>query len=344
MFRGLAAATAAVAVMAQMEKQPAKIEKLDPALDSIIAPNATLEKVAGGYTWTEGPVWMKNGGYLLFADIPGNAIWKFTPATGAKMFMHPSGWAEKTPFGGKEPGSNGMTVDAHGRLTVAGHANRNVWRLETANASGVKTILADSYQGKRFNSPNDLVYSKDGSLYFTDPPYGLASQQDNDPKKELKVNGVFRLAGATRHAPGAPPANSDLKLIISDITRPNGIAFSPDERFLYVDCSDPAKKIWMKYPMMPDGTVGQGTLFADSTSDPREGAPDGMKVDREGNVITSGPGGVWIFSPQGKHLGTINMPERTANMAWGGADGHTLYITASTSLYRIQFKTGGRIP
>jgi gluconolactonase len=233
-----------------------------------------------------------------------------------------------------------MTVDAQGRLTVAGHANRNVWRVE---ASGARTILADHFEGKRFNSPNDLVYGKDGSLYFTDPPYGLATQQDNDPKKELKINGVYRLSGAAQHAPGAPAANDKLKLIISDITRPNGIAFSPDEKFLYVDCSDLAKKTWMKYPMNADGTVGKGTLIADVTSDKRVGGPDGIKVDRAGNLIGSGPGGVWIFSPEGKHIGTIDMPERTANVAFGGADGKMLYITASSGLYRIPIKTGGSV-
>jgi gluconolactonase len=335
---------AAVTMMGHATSQPAKIERFDASLDAVIAPGATLEKVADGYTWTEGPVWIKNGGYLLFADIPANAIWQFTPGAGTKMFMHPSGWAEKTPFGGKEPGSNGMTLDAHGRLTVAGHANRNVWRLETLDPHGPKTILADRFEGKRFNSPNDLVYSKDGSLYFTDPPYGLATQEDTDPKKELKVNGVYRLPGALQHAPGAPPANDKLQLLISDITRPNGIAFSPDEKFLYVDCSDLAKKTWLKYPMNPNGSLGKAILLADVTADPRIGGPDGIKVDRAGNLLGTGPGGIWIFSPQGKHIGTLDLPERSGNLAWGGPDAKTLYITASTSLYRIQLKTGGLLP
>lgn len=329
--------------MSQTTSQKAKIERLDASLDRLIASDATLEKVATGYTWTEGPIWIKQGGYLLYADIPANSIWKYVPGQGATLFMHPSGWAEKTPFGGKEPGSNGMTVDPQGRLTVAGHAARNVWRLESMDPKGMKTILADHYEGKRFNSPNDLIYRKDGSLYFSDPPYGLASQLDTDPKKELKVNGVYRLAAAVRHAPGAPPANADLRLLVSDISRPNGLAFSPDEKFLYVDCSDPQKKIWMKYDVMPNGTLTNGKLFADSTSDPREGAPDGMKVDREGNVFSTGPGGIWIFSPEGKHIGTIEMPERSANLAWAD-DGKTLYITASTSVYRIHVKVGGLVP
>lgn len=308
-------------MLTRASTQPVKLERLDKSLDTIISPDATLEKVAGGFTWTEGPVWMKHGDYLLFADIPANSILKFVPGQGVTVFMHPSGWAEKTPFGGKEPGSNGMTVDAEGRLVVAGHANRNVWRLE---ADGTKTILADHYEGKRFNSPNDLVYRKDGSLYFTDPPYGLATQEDNDPKKELKINGVYRLV------------NGKVQLLISDLTRPNGIAFSPDQKYLYIDCSDPNRKIWMKYPVKPDGSLGKGALLADATSDKREGAPDGMKVDPKGNILSAGPGGVWILSPEGKHLGTIEMPERTGNLAWGGADGTTLYITASSGLYRIK--------
>lgn len=310
-------------MLGQTATEPAKVERLDKSIDELIPGDAKLEKVAGGYTWTEGPVWERSGGYLLFADIPGNSIWKFAPGSGAHLFLKPSGWAEKTPFGGKEPGSNGMTFDSQGRLTVAGHANRNVWRMDTMNPKGHITVLADRYQGKRFNSPNDLVYRKDGTLYFTDPPYGLATQSDDDPKKELKVNGVYRLAG------------KDLQLIISDITRPNGIAFSPDEKYLYVDCSDQKKKIWMRYDVLPTGKVTNATLLADATADPRPGSPDGMKVDPRGNIFSTGPGGIWIFSPQGKHIGTIDMPEITANLAWGGSDGRTLYITASSGLYRI---------
>lgn len=343
-FYASVAILAAVSMLAGSGGTPVKLERLDPAFDALIAPDASIEKVAEGYTWTEGPVWLKREGYLLFADIPGNAIWKFTPGQPAQLFMHPSGWAKPEPFGGKEPGSNGMTADMRGRLTVAGHANRNVWRLESLDASGQKTILVDHFQGKRFNSPNDLVYARDGSLYFTDPPYGLATQQDDDPKKELTVNGVFRIPGATSMPAGGAPANDKVQLIVSDLTRPNGIAFSPDEKFLYVDCSDLAKKIWMKYPVMADGSVGKGTLIADSTADPREGGPDGMKVDRGGNIWTTGPGGVWIFSPAGKHLGTIDMPERTGNLAWGEKDGKTLFITASTGLYRVRVKLGGLVP
>ena len=313
-------------------QEPAKIERLDKVMDHLIDPGAKLEKVAGGFTWTEGPIWIKRGGYLLFADIPANSIWKYVPGQKPILFLHPSGWAETTPFGGKEPGSNGMTVDAKGRLTVAGHANRNVWRLETMNPHGPKTTLASRFEGKRFNSPNDLAYRSDGSLYFTDPPYGLPTQQDDDPHKDMKINGVYRIA------------SGKVQLLISNMSRPNGIAFSPDEKYLYVDSSDLKYKVWMRYEVQPDGSVTNGKVLLNCTSDPREGGPDGMKVDREGNIFGAGPGGVWILSPDGKHIGTIDMPERTGNLAWGGEDGRTLYITASSGLYRIPVKVGGLVP
>jgi gluconolactonase len=318
------------------------IERLDPALDLIVPAGASLEKLATGFTWTEGPVWIPSG-YLLFADIPSNSIRKWTPAGGVSMFMQPSGYKGAAPYGGPEPGSNGMTLDSHGRLTVAGHAQRNVWRLERIDAKAQVTILADSYQGKQLNSPNDLVYKSDGTLYFTDPPYGLRTQKDNDPEKQLEVNGVYRLPGATSQKPGAPPAHDQLQLLVKDLPRPNGIAFSPDEKYLYVNNSEP-KKFWMRYTVNADGTLTDGKLFFDASSDTRPGSPDGMKVDKEGNLYSAGPGGIWIFSPSGKHLGTIDIPEKVGNLAWGDADHKTLYITASSSLYRISLKIPGIYP
>jgi gluconolactonase len=338
------ASSALCAIGIATAQQPLKVEKMSATLDTIVPAGAKLEKIASGFTWTEGPVWIHSG-FLLFADIPANKIHKWTPGSAnAETFIHPSGWKETTPFGGKEPGSNGMTLDSQGRLTVAGHANRNVWRLETMDPRGQVTILADHYQGKKLNSPNDLVYKSDGALYFTDPPYGLASQLDNDPKKEQPVNGVYRLEGARQHAPGAPPANDKLRLLVSDLPRPNGLAFSPDEKYLYVNCSDEKKKIWMRYDVEPDGSVSNGKLIANVTSDPRVGAPDGMKVDQHGNIYSTGPGGIWIFSPELKHIGTIDVPERCGNLAFGGADGKTLYIMASNNVYRIQLKIAGIRP
>ncbi len=334
--RFLTAVALSLLALAPLNGQTGSIERLAPELDELIAPNTPIERVATeqDFTWTEGPVWI-HAGYLLFAEIPGNSIRKWTPGGGVSIFLQPSGYVGSEPYKGKEPGSNGMTLDSRGRLTVAGHARRNVWRLETMDPHGLSTVLADSYQGKRLNSPNDLVYKKDGSLYFTDPPYGLETQSDQDPKKELRFNGVYRVRHALQHKAGAPPDHAALELLVRDLPRPNGIAFSPDEKYLYVNNSEP-KKLWMRYALEANGSLGAGTVFYDATSDTAPGAPDGMKVDQRGNVYSAGPGGVWIFSPEGKHLGTIRMPERTGNLNWGDADGKTLYITASTSVYRVR--------
>ncbi|MGB6692494.1 MAG: SMP-30/gluconolactonase/LRE family protein [Terracidiphilus sp.] len=321
-----------------LSSAPLKVDRLDPTIDQIIPAGAALERIATGFTWTEGPIWA--GDSLYFADIPANTIHKWTPGSGVSVFLKPSGYKGAEPYGGPESGSNGMTLDARGRLTVAGHAQRDVYRFESLDPNATITILADSYQGKRLNSPNDLVYRSDGSLYFTDPPYGLRTQRDTDPEKQLKVNGVYRLPHATDQKPGAPPANAELQLLVSDLTRPNGIAFSPDEKYLYVDNSEP-KKIWMRYRVLPDGKLTEPKLLYDATSDPRPGAPDGMKIDEQGNIYSAGPGGVWIFSPEGKPLGTILMPERTANLNWAGPDRKTLYITASTSVYRVHLNIAG---
>jgi gluconolactonase len=315
------------------------IQTLDPVLDQIVGPDARLERVATGFDkWTEGPVWTRQG-TLLFAEIPANNIIQWIPGKGANVFMHPSGYRGSAPFKGTEPGSNGMTLDADGRVSVAGHAGRTVWRLESIDPQAQTTILADSYQGKKLNSPNDLVYKSDGSLYFTDPPYGLPSQSDDDPQKELQVNGVYRIPGARQHEPGAPPEREKLQLIIKDLARPNGLAFSPDESFLYV--AESGKRQWMRYRVQPDGSVTNGILFLDASTDPADGGPDGLRVDKKGNIYGSGPGGVWIISPEGKHIGTIKVPERVSNVAWGDKDDKTLYITASTSLYRVKLKVPG---
>jgi gluconolactonase len=316
---------------------PLKVDRLDPSVDAIIPAGAKLERVATGFTWLEGPVW--DQGSLFFAEIPSNSIRRWTPGKGASIFLQPSGYKGSDAYG-REPGTNGMTLDVRGRLTVAGHAQRDIFRFESLDPKGPITILADSYQGKRLNSPNDLVYRSDGSLYFTDPPYGLRTQKDSDPEKQLQVNGVYRIPHALDHAPGAPPALDQLQLLISDLPRPNGIAFSPDEKYLYVNNSEP-KKIWMRYRVRPDGTLADPKLLYDATADPRVGGPDGMKVDVQGNIYSAGPGGVWIFSPEGKPLATIVMPERVANLAWAGPDRKTLYICASTSVYRVHLKIAG---
>lgn len=319
------------------------VERLDPGLDAVVPPGAAIEKLADGFKWTEGPVWV-HAGYLLFAEIPSNRIMKWSPQGGMSVFMQPSGYTGTEPFKGPESGSNGMTLDRRGRLTVAGHARRNVYRLESLEKGATVTVLAATYQGKRLSSPNDLVYKSDGSLYFTDPPYGLPTQSDTDPQKELPFNGVYRIPAATSHRAGAPPDDSKLQLLIRDLTRPNGIAFSPDEKYLYIAVSDPAHMVWMRYDVKPDGTVANGRIFFDATSHTEEGSPDGIKVDRKGNLYGSGPGGLWIFSPEGKHLGTLKLPERMANLNWGDADARTLYITASSGLYRVRLKIPGLRP
>jgi gluconolactonase len=337
----LGAASEAAPTAAAPSAVPVTVERLDPAVNLLVPEKPVLEKVATGYKWTEGPIWIP-AGYLLFAEIPSNSIRKWTPGAGVSIFLQPSGYKGSAPFTGPEPGSNGNTLDVRGRLTVAGHAQRDVWRFEQIDPKAQVTILADSYQGKRLNSPNDLVYRSDGSLYFTDPPYGLPTQ-DKDPGKQLQVNGVYRIPGALDQKPGAPPSRAQLQLLIKDLTRPNGIAFSPDEKYLYVNNSEP-KKLWLRYTVKADGTLTDEKLLVDATSDPRVGLPDGMKVDQRGNLYSAGPGGVWIISPEGKHLGTINIPEKVGNVAWGGADHKTLYVAASSSIYRIPLKVPGVYP
>ncbi|MEJ2007036.1 MAG: SMP-30/gluconolactonase/LRE family protein [Acidobacteriota bacterium] len=319
------------------------IVRLDPAVNAIIPADAKVEKVVSGYEWTEGPVWTPEG-FLLFAAIHHNSIIKWVPGQGASVFLNPSGYQGSKKYPGPEPGSNGMTLDRYGRLTVAGHARREIYRLESLKPGAKLTVLCDAYHGKRLNSPNDLVYKSDGSLYFTDPPYGLPTQGDHDPLKQLPFNGVYRLPKATSIPAGGRPDNRHLELVIKDLTRPNGIAFSPHEKYLYVDNSDPKDAVWMRYDVKPDGTVDNGEVFCKADPSEGPGGPDGIKVDQDGNLYGAGPGGIWIISPEGKHIGTIKIPERVANCAWGDADGKTLYVTASTSVYRIRLSIPGVRP
>lgn len=300
--------------------------RADPALDSIVSSSAKIEKLADGFTFTEGPIWVHDG-YLLFSDIPNNVIRKWTADGGVTEFLQPSGYdGTDAPEG--YIGSNGLTLDAEGRLIVCQHGNRRIIRSEE---DGSSTVLVDKFKGKRLNSPNDLVYHSDGSLYFTDPPYGLL-KQDEDPAKELDFNGIYRLEAGK------------LQLLSKELTRPNGLGLSPDEQQLYVANSDPDRKIWMRYDVQPDGSLANGRVFYDASGETEDGLPDGLKVDQAGNLYCTGPGGVWVFSPEGKHLGTIKPPETPANCAWGGADGKTLYMTAVTGLYRIKLNVAGIRP
>ncbi|HEU0185079.1 MAG TPA: SMP-30/gluconolactonase/LRE family protein [Blastocatellia bacterium] len=310
----------------------AKIVSLDPAFDKLIPTGAKVEKLVDGHQWTEGPVWNRKDGYLLFSDIPNNAIIQWRADKGESLFMQPAGYLGKEPFTGREPGTNGLTYDSKGRLVACDHGERRVYRLEADGKT--KTTLADKYDGKRLNSPNDLVYKSNGDLYFTDPIYGLPKGAE-DPARELDFCGVYRLS----------PKEKDGKvtLLTKEITRPNGIAFSPDEKKLYVASSDPEKAIWMVYDVQPDGTIANGKVFFDATAwakEKRPGLPDGMKVDKNGVVFATGPGGVHVFSPEGKHLGTIDTGVPTSNVGWGN-DGSTLYITANTALLRVKLNTKG---
>jgi gluconolactonase len=304
-----------------------QIIRNDPGLDQLIPSDAKIEVLASGFDWSEGPVWIRDGnGYLLFSDVPRNTVYKWTETDGISVFLKPSGYTGAGEYG-REPGSNGLTVDRQGFLISCEHGDRRVSRLK---GGGGKVTVADNYQGKRFNSPNDVVVKSDGSIYFTDPPYGLP-KQENDPSRELDYFGVFMV-----------DAKGKVSLLTKELTRPNGLAFSPNEKTLYVAQSDPKKAIWMAYPVKSDGMLGSGKVFFDSTSwiNQMSGLPDGLKVDRNGNLFATGPGGVSIFSPDGKHLGRIDTGQATANCAWGN-DGSTLYITADSYLCRIRTTTRG---
>jgi gluconolactonase len=296
-----------------------KVVRLDPSLDRVIPPNSRLEKLAGGFQFIEGPVWHPDG-YLLFSDPNANTIYRWAPEGSVSVFRTKSGYTGFDIGEYHQPGSNGLTLDGEGLLTINEHGNRRVTRLERR---GDITVLADRYQGKRLNSPNDLVYRSDGTLYFTDPPFGLPKAFD-DPRKELPFSGVYMVK------------DGRVTLLTKELSGPNGIAFSPDEKYLYVDNWDLARKVLMRYEVRPDGTIADGMVFYDFTGDPEPVALDGIKLDREGNVYVSAPGGVWILSPAGKALGRIVPPEHDANFAFGDADGKTLYLTASTGLYRIR--------
>ncbi len=309
-----------------------EVERLDPAIDAIVPPNPKVHKLAEGFQFTEGPVWFRKG-YLLFSDPNSNIIYKYVPSANGNngeltVFNDKSGYegADIAAYG--QPGSNGLTIDSEGRLTIDQHGNRRVIRMEK---NGAVTVLAEKFKGKRLNSPNDLVYKSDGSLYFTDPPFGLPKFYE-DPKKELEYSGVFRLR------------NGKLQLLNKDLLGPNGIAFSPDEKYLYVGNWDPKKKVVMRYEVSPDGMLKDGKVFYDLTNSPGEDAIDGVKVDQMGNVYVSGPGGLWIFSSEGKHLGTIKTSMHPHNFAWGEEDGKTLYLCARSGLYRMKLNISGVRP
>jgi gluconolactonase len=332
--RGLLAvaalALAAGPATAQKPKAPTlgTVERLDKGLDAVLPENAVIEElVHERFQWVEGPIWDRAHNRLLFSDTQTNTAWQWSADGGVKEFLKPSGYTGTAPFTGKEPGSNGMTINRAGELLLCQHGDRRVAKL----VDGKFVTVADKYEGKRFNSPNDLVVKSNGDIYFTDPPYGLP-MIEKDPGKELDFQGVFRVT-----------PKGEVTLLTKEMTRPNGLAFSPDEKTLYVANSDPEMSVWMAFPVKADGTLGQGKVFFDSTKAAKEkqpGLPDGMKVSRDGTIWATGPGGVYIFTPEAKLLGMLATGVPTANCNWGD-DGSTLYIAADKSLARIRTKVKG---
>jgi gluconolactonase len=305
------------------------IERLDPAIDELLAPDAKIELLVNGLQWAEGPVWSAGG--LYFSDVPQNTLYRWTPTDGVHPFLKPSGYTGVIPRGG-EPGSNGLTLDHQGRLVICQHGDRRVVRLE--HDGKTLTVLADRYKGMRFSSPNDLCFDSHGNLYFTDPPYGLVGH-DQDPTKEMDLNGVYLRR----------PSGELIRLDV-DLKFPNGIAFTPDEKGLYILVSDPNNPVVMKYDVQGDGTVMNGRVNFDASALHAKGLPglpDGMKVDVKGNTWFGGPGGILVVSSEGKHLATLLTGVKTANCGWGD-DGSTLYICSEHRLLRIKTKTKGKLP
>jgi len=312
------------------------IERLDPALDALLAPDAKVEILVDGVQWAEGPIWFDRG--LNFSDVPQNTMYRWTAANGVHPYLKPSGYTGTTPRGG-EPGSNGLTLDHQNRLTICQHGDRRVVRLEK---DGKLTVMADRYKGMRFNSPNDLCYDAKGNLYFTDPPYGLEGEK-HDAHKEMDMNGIYlvRTGGELVRLNSGDIVYADGKT--TPLKYPNGVALSPDDKTLYVCVSDPDHPVYLKYDVQPDGNIANGKVFFDTAeffAKKLPGLPDGIKVDVHGNVWATGPGGVFIFSSTGKHLGTIVTNDRTANINWGD-DGSTLYICRNHNVCRIKTLTKG---
>jgi gluconolactonase len=302
-----------------------EVVRAHPGIEAIVGANPKLFKVAEGFAFTEGPVYRPEDGSLLFSDPNRNTIYRYAADGALSVLRTPSGYDGADAGAYKQPGSNGLAIDDSGRLTIDEHGNRRVSRLEP---DGRTAVLADRFEGRRLNSPNDLVYRSDGALFFTDPPFGLPKTFD-DPGKELSFSGVYALV------------EGRLRLVTKELTGPNGLAFSPDERHLYVGNWDERRKVVMRYDVARDGSASNGRVFFDMTSAPGEDAIDGIKVDARGNVYVSGPGGLWVISGEGVHLGTIVSPRHVHNMAWGDGDGRTLFLCARDRLYTMRLRIPG---
>lgn len=322
----LAGLTLPISRSGAAEVVPLQIRSMDQRFDKLVPSDASLERIADGFTWVEGPVWNKEGGFLLFSDIPANRVYKWKSGEGISVYLERSGYSGVAPFPGREPGSNGLTFDRDGRLVLCRHGDRQIARLEK---NGRLMVLADGYDDRPLNSPNDLVFKSNGDLYFTDPPFGLP-KAFNDPDK-APVQGVYRVS-----------KDGVVTLLIKDIAAPNGIAFSPDETILYVSDVNPKRAAWLAYDVHADGTVANGRVLFDATrwrKDPFFG-PDGFKVDEQGNIFGSRPGGLSVIAQDGTVLGTIETGQPTSNVAWG-EDGRTLFITGGSAVYRMRLTTKG---
>lgn len=319
-----------VAARAKPGERVGSITRLDPALDEVVATDSPIEVIGEGYSWAEGPAWVKEGGFLLFSDPPNNIMYRWRPGGQPEKFLHPSGHPLPVPPGIREPGVNGIALDGQGRLVMADSGNRCIARLDLE--TGKRTVLVDRFEGKRFNSPNDVTVGADGAIWFTDPPYGLA-EAEKSPLRELDFNGVCRLS-----------PEGKLAVIDRSQRRPNGIALSPDGRTLYLALSDESRPQILSYKLGVDGLpLAAPTLFHDATPQAKQGLPglpDGLKVDREGRVFATAPGGVHVLSPQGKLLGLISTGGAVANCCFG-EDGRALFLTSHKILARVRLKSSG---
>ncbi|PWU01533.1 MAG: gluconolactonase [Bacteroidetes bacterium] len=316
---------------AEKSKEPryiGSIERLDSSINNLIAPGAKIEIIADSFDWSEGPLWVDSGNYLLFSDIPPNTIFKWDEKNGLSKYLQPSGYTGSVPRGG-EQGSNALILDPQGNLVLCQHGDRRLARMNAplSNPASNFVTIADKFEGKKFNSPNDGVYKSNGDLYITDPPYGLEKRMD-DPAKELNFQGVYRIE-----------KNGKVDLLTKELSRPNGIAFSPDEKKLYVANSDSAHAVWMVYDVTDSGTITNGKIFYDATSltSKVKGLPDGMKIDNNGNIFAAGPGGVWVFDKDAKVLGKIKTGEAVSNCAFN-KDKSVLFITSDMYVVRVKLK------
>jgi gluconolactonase len=312
-----------------VNKSIGSIERIDPALDNIISNNAKPEIIAEGFEWSEGPLWVDGKQMLLFSDVPMNTIYKWTEAKGKEVYLKPSGYTAAEPSLCKEPGSNGLLFDKDGNLVLCQHGDRRMARMDAPldKPEAKFVTLADKYNGKRLSSPNDAVFNSAGELFFTDPPYGLQTQDDTDPKKELSFNGVYKVK-----------KDGSLILLVDSITRPNGIALTPDEKNLIVACSDAARANWYIFDINGDSLIN-GKIFYSAVEEKKtmNGLPDGFKIDKNGNVFASGPGGIYIFNSEGKKLGMIRLENSASNCALS-SDEKTLYVTNDMYVLRVKLR------